>query len=414
MIKLNPCIDEDGVIRCDGRLRFAEFLPYDTRCPIILPRGHWVTKLIVKNYHERANHAAGVNFILCQLSERFWIIAAREEIREWDHECNECKKRRNKPACQIMAPLPKTRLRFTFRPFAQTAVDFAGPLYTVQGRRKPRQKGWLCLFTCLETRAVHLEMAWGLDTDTFLNAFTRFTSRRGVPKEVISDRGTNFVGAVGELKKLVSQLGRQKLESKTAELGVTWRFNPPGAPHFGGAHEVLVKAAKKATYAVVRDRDVTDEELITVFAGVESLLNSRPLTYQSSDPRDSVPLTPNHFLHGQMGGQFAPESVETSTYHPRQRWRKVQDIISQVWRRWLKECVPALNSRPKWTSANRDLKVDEVVLVIQPDSPRGRWPLGRVTEVYPGQDGHTRVAKVVCGAKTVVRPITKLIPLGID
>ena len=77
-------------------------------------------------------------------------------------------------------------------------------------------------------------MAWGLDTDTFLNAFTRFTSRRGVPKEVISDRGTNFIGAVGELKKLVSQLDRQKLESKTAELGVTWRFNPPGAPHFGG------------------------------------------------------------------------------------------------------------------------------------------------------------------------------------
>ena len=73
----------------------------------------------------------------------------------------------------------------------------------------------------------------------------------------------------------------------------------------------MVKAAKKATCAVVRDRDVTDEELITVFAGVESLLNSRLLTYQSSDPRDSVPLTPNHFLHGQIGGQFAPEYVQT-------------------------------------------------------------------------------------------------------
>ena len=168
------------------------------------------------------------------------------------------------PACQIMAPLPKARLRFTFKPFAQTAVDFAGPLYTVQGRRRPRQKRWLCLFTCLETQAVHLEMAWGLDTDTFLNAFTRFTSRRGVPKEVISDRGTNFVGAVGELKKLVSQLDRQQLLNKTVELGVTWRFNPPGAPHFGGVHEVLVKAAKKAIYTVVGDRDVTDEELITL------------------------------------------------------------------------------------------------------------------------------------------------------
>ena len=97
------------------------------------------------------------------------------------------------------------------------------------------------------------EMAWGLDTDTFLNAFARFTSRRGVSKEVISDRGTNFVGAVGELKKLVSRIDRQQLLNKTAELGVTWRFNPPGAPHFGGAHEVLVKAAKKAIYAVAGD-----------------------------------------------------------------------------------------------------------------------------------------------------------------
>ena len=137
-----------------------------------------MTKLIVKTNHERGNHAARLDFTLCHLSERFWIIAAREEIREWDRECNDCKRRRSKPAFQIMATLPKARLRFTFKPFAQTALDFAGPLYTIQGRRKPRQKRWLCLFTWLETRAVHLEMAWGLDTDTLLNAFARFTSRR--------------------------------------------------------------------------------------------------------------------------------------------------------------------------------------------------------------------------------------------
>ena len=107
---------------------------------------------------------------------------------------------------------------------------------------------------------------------------------------MISDRDRNFVGAVGELKKLVSQLDRQKLEKKTAVLGVRWRFNPAGAPQFGGTHKVMVKASKKATYAAVRDRDVNDEELITVFSGVEFLLNYRPLTYQSSDPRDSVPF----------------------------------------------------------------------------------------------------------------------------
>ena len=177
---------------------------------------------------------------------------------------------------------------------------------------------------------------------------------------------------MGELRKLISQLDRQQLQNKAVELGVTWRFNRPAAPHFGGAHEVMVKGAKNAIYAVVGDRDVTDEELITMFAGVESLLNSHPLTYQSSDPRDDVPLTSNNFLHGQMGGQLAPDSAETTTFHPSQRWRKVHNIISRVWRRWLKECVPALNSRPKWTLETRDLKVGDIVLVIQPDTPRGR------------------------------------------
>ena len=254
-------------------LRFV--CPYVIVAKILLQelwtRGYdWVDEVLDEianktgDWFEQLKRLKEVKISRCLRSPEL-VIVAREEIREWDHECNECEKRRNKPACQIMVPLSKTRLRFSFLPFAQRAADFAGPLYTVQERRKPRHKRWLCLFTCLETRALHLEMAWGLDTDTFLNAFTRFTSRRGVPKEVISDRGTNFVGAVSELKKLVSQLERQKLERKTAELGVTY-----GAPHFGGAQEVMVKAAKKSTCAVVQDRDVADEELITVFAGVES------------------------------------------------------------------------------------------------------------------------------------------------
>ena len=134
LIKLSPRIDQNGIIRMDGRLTNADHLPCDVKHPIILPRGHHVTKLIVKHYHEKANHAGGVNFILAQLSQRFWIIAAREEIRSWENECNECKKRKTKLATQIMAPLPKVRLRFTYRPFDQSVVDYAGPFITVQGR----------------------------------------------------------------------------------------------------------------------------------------------------------------------------------------------------------------------------------------------------------------------------------------
>ena len=350
--------------------------------------------------------------MLAQVSQRFWIIAGREEIREWENECSTCQKRRNKCAAQIMAPLPEVRLRFTYRAFDQVAVDYAGPFITVQGRGRQRLNRWLCVFTCLSTRAVHLEVAWGLDSDSFLNAFIRFTSRRGIPREVISDNGTNFVGAVNELQELLAQIDREKVQRATAHRGTKWSFNPPGGPHFGGVVETMVKAAKKAIYAVLKNCDFTDEELITVCTGVESLLNSRPITYQSTSPADDVPLTPNHFLHGQLGGGFAPSTGDVDV-NPKKRWRKVQAILSRTWERWLKEYLPTLNPRSKWTEVVKDLKKGDVVLVLDKDLPRGRWPLGRIVDTYPGKDSHTRVAKVQLGKTSLVRPIHKLIPLNV-
>ena len=158
---LVPLLDEDGLIRCDGRLRFAEFLPYDMRFPIILPRGSWTTKLIVKHFHEAGHHVSGTNHILANLSTKYWIPAAREEIRQWENECNECKRRKARVAQQIMAPLPFVRLRLPLRAFARVSVDYGGPFITVQGQGKRREKRWLCLFTCLMCRAVHLEMSFG-------------------------------------------------------------------------------------------------------------------------------------------------------------------------------------------------------------------------------------------------------------
>ena len=157
LLGLKPRIDEEGQIRSEGRLRYAEFLSEDALFPIILPRKNQVTKLIVKHYHEKGKHASGTNQTLAALSTRFWIISGREEIREWEKECNECRRRKAKAAKQVMAPLPQIRLRLSLRAFAQTAVDFGGPFLTIQGRGRRRQKRYLCLFTCLSMRAVHLD-----------------------------------------------------------------------------------------------------------------------------------------------------------------------------------------------------------------------------------------------------------------
>ena len=173
LLSLQPKLDSDGLIRSDSRLKHAKFLSYDVRYPVILPRKGWVTKLIVKEFHEKGLHASGTNQTLAALSARYWIMSGRELIREWEKKCAECRQRKSKACEQIMAPLPLSRLESSFRAFTRTAVDFGGPFITVHGRWKRREKRYLCLFTCLATRAVHLEIAFGLDTDSFLNAFYR-------------------------------------------------------------------------------------------------------------------------------------------------------------------------------------------------------------------------------------------------
>ncbi|XP_067685504.1 uncharacterized protein [Haliotis asinina] len=352
LLSLKPFLDENGLIRSSERLQFSDVMPYEARCPIILPRRHWTTKLIVKHHHQKNCHL-GTNGTLAALSSRSWIISAREEIHEWERQCAWCKRRKPKPSTQIMANLPKVLARSS-KAFEQVAVDFAGPFITIQGRGKRRTKRYLCLFTCLTTKAVHLEIALGLDADSFLNAFFRMTSRRGIPKEVLSDNGTNFVKASKELKELVqSNLDSDKVKGSLANKGIIWRFNPPSAPHFGGVYESLIKSAKRAICGILAKGDLSDEELMTAFIGAEELLNSRPLTYQSSHPDDNIPLTPSHFLHGMLGGSLAPD-IDCSPYNPKKRWRRIQEPLRHFWRRWMREWLPTLNQRRKWCESSRD------------------------------------------------------------
>ena len=409
---LQPRRDESGILRCGGRLGNAESLPHDRKHPIVLPRRHSVTRLIVRHYHEQCNHAAGVNHLLALISGKFWIIATREEIREGERACNTCKRRKAKPATQVMAPLPSARVNTSMRAFTRVSIDYGGPFLTMQGRGRSRVRRYLCLFTCMSTRAVHLEMAYGLDTDSFLNAFNRMINRRGYPEEVFSDNGSNFVGADRELSGLVRNLEPLAIRSKTVCYGVTWHFNPPLAPHFGGVHEARIKSAKRAVSAILKHADVTDEELQTAFCGAEALINSRPLTYQSADHLDELPLTPNNFLHGQAGGTLAPELIDDQPFSLRQRWRRVQELIRHFWRRWMREFLPTLSTASKWFAERRNLTNGDVVLVVDPDTPRGKWPLGRISAVRPGGDGKVRVVDVrLQGGKLLRRAICRICPL---
>ena len=238
---------------------------------------------------------------LTQLRVRLWIVKGRRCVRAVIASCPECRRRfSTKTAGQMMAPLPRPRLE-SMRAFDKIGVDYAGHFLTKQGRGTKKAKRYLCLFTCLATQAVHLEMSYALDSDSFINAFVRMVSRRGTPSYMVSDNGTNFVGAEREMRELIENLDQGKIVRETTKYQpVTW-INPPSAPHFGGVFEALIKSAKKAIKIILGDADIRDEELHTAICGAEEMINSRPITYVSADPNDPAPLTPNHLMVGQIG-----------------------------------------------------------------------------------------------------------------
>jgi hypothetical protein len=308
----------------------------------------------------------------------------------------------------VMANLPDCRMMEMKPIFNQCGLDFFGPMTVKHGKYEGRKR-WGLLLTCLTVRAVHLELVTSLESDAFILAPRRFIAHRGAPDDIFCDNGTNFVGAHRELGEAVSNLNSSdKLFTLLARKSIQWHFLPPKAPHMGGAWESLVKSVKRALRAVLETRCVREDTLHTVMCEVERVLNSRPLTYVGSDDDALKPLTPNHSLLHSSQSISVPVETSDCDFTSRKRWRQSQVITDHFWRRWRKEYLPTLSPRAKWKGEVPNLKVDDVVLIVDNCAPRGQWKLARIVEIMPGSDGRVRVAKVKTSSGYLTRPVSQL------
>jgi len=407
---LSAALDENGVLRLRGRLEnWIEGGDF-TRRPVILDGRSSFCRLLVDYHHRRSGHI-GREFILNELRQQYWILGARAAVRKAWTDCRHCQNKRATVAPPQMGQLPVERLERCQRPFTNTGVDYFGPIEVVVGRS--RQKRYGALFTCLNTRAVHVEVAHDMSTDSFLMAMRRFLARRGCPTKMFSDNGTNFVGAERELRECLETLDQTQIKDEMTQQSIEWTFIPPHSPHMGGTWERLVQSIKKSLYAVLQTHTPRDEVLLTLLAEAENMVNSRPLTIVSSDPDDPEAVTPNHFLIGTSGSAQRPGSFDDKDLSLRRQWRISQKMADHFWSRWLREYVPSLVRRSKWQDPAEPLKVDDVVVLADGDGPRNTWPLGRITATYPGKDGQTRVVDVKTSKGTYRRPVVKIIKLNV-
>ncbi len=404
LYRLDPELTPDGLLCVGGRLRRGD-LNQESKHPIILPNSHHVTELLVQYYHVQSCHS-GKEFVRAAIGKRFWIFGVRRILAQVRKRCFTCKRLFDKPLMQKMSDLPEDRLEPGLPPFSNVGVDLFGPIYVKIGRSLVKRYG--CLFTCLTIRAIHLEVAHSLDTDSFINALQRFICRRGQPKLMRSDNGSNIVGAQRELRDAVRQFNGSRMTAFCQQKEIEWIFNPPYASHMGGIWERQIRTVRKVLSTLMTAQHLTDESLQTLFCIVEYTVNSRPLSIVSDDPADLDPLTANHLLQLRQEPVYPPGVFVKQDTCSRRRWRQIQYLADIFWKRWKAEYLPILQIRSKWLSAKCNLHENDLVLLVDLDAPRYQWTLGRVIRTIPSKDGLVRTVEIKTKSGTFVKPIHKL------
>ncbi|XP_068158167.1 uncharacterized protein [Drosophila tropicalis] len=323
LFKCTPYLDELGVLRIKGRIDRIEGVDMDTKRPIILPQKHRVTFLIVEYYH-RKNYHLHNEIVVNEVRQRYWITGLRALVRKVANACVACRIRVARPVPPKKGDLPKERLSPHTQPFTFTGVDCFGPFEVAVGRR--HEKRWGVLFTCLTTRAVHLEID------------TSFVARRGVPRTILSDNGTNFRGASRVLKEHIERISTSAVEQQYPTL--EFKFNPPSSPHMGGVKERLVRSTKSILSEILPKAGLKEEVLRGAFADVEQILNSRLLTYVPLESAESEALTPNHFLKGSSSGLRESGSLEQSGPQLAKGYRVTSQIDDRFYNHKADEMVP--------------------------------------------------------------------------
>ena len=400
---LSPYKDSKDIVRVGGRVD-PTLVSYDDQRPALLPHNHHLSTLIVRDAHETCH--SGVAATVAKIRKRYWIIKAHRIAKVIKQRCTTCRKLEAKVETQLMAALPPPRLQPCTPPFLYSTMDYFGPINVKVGRNKTT-KHYGVIFTCMNTRAIHCELATDASATELLQVLRRFFSYRGYRKLLLSDNGTQMVGADNELKRMIEGWDENELKEFCASRGMKWQFITPLAPHQNGCSEAMVKSVKIALKKAIGEAVLTPFELYTCLLEVANLVNQRPIGRVPTGPDDGAYLCPNDILLGRATNSV-PQGPFRETQNPRHRFEFCQKIVESFWKKWSREVLPQLTPRRKWNEQNRNVKIHDFVIMSDSNAVRGKWTTGRIVEVFGGSDGLVSNVKVKTATGSYSRPISKI------
>lgn len=393
--RLNFFIDPEGIIRVRGRLNNAPDLTYDTKNPMLLPPHHALTRSLFLHTHGQLMHA-GQTLMLGTIFRRFWPLKAKELANQITSNYLRCRWIKPTLGEQQMGQLPEYRITPVSRAFTCTGVDYFGPVWISQpGRGTKRLKAYIAVFVCFTTKTVHMEIVDDLTTNGFLSALLRFISRRGTPKELYSDNGTNLIGARNILMSWHEMFNNIDHWEAVYEWcknndGIDWKTIPARSPHHGGLWERAVASAKHHLVRTIGEASLYRAEMETVVTMVEAILNSRPLVPVTLNPKDNCPLTPAHFLIGGPLKTICEPHVMDHNITHLERFKRLIALKQHFWHRWSHEYLHTLLNRHKWTEQHPNISVRTFVLLVDKNTKPLYWQWGRVIEIITANDGMVR------------------------
>uniref|UniRef100_A0A7I4XXG8 Integrase catalytic domain-containing protein n=1 Tax=Haemonchus contortus TaxID=6289 RepID=A0A7I4XXG8_HAECO len=422
--------DPNGIIRVVNRMKHAE-MTSTAKNPILLAPDHALTKMIIRQSHLVLSHA-GVEHLVSVLRQRYFIPSIRTLVRSIIRQCVPCQRQQ---ACPYKYPnppdLPFERVTRS-RPFQRIDLDYFGPLQASIQSMEAR-KVWVCLFTCMTTRALHLELVHDNSSSEFLFAFRRFMARRGVPDHVISDNAPTFKLGKDILTNDLLEFEHDSAVQQFATQNVLrWKFITPFSPWKGGFYERLIGIVKRALKKTIHRNTLNIRSLETLLIEIEAALNTRPLTTVTVPATGElttlrpIDLINPYYYQGHFLSPLGPSFSDFQYYVPSDSETKqslkaqhecLLSTLDHFWSLWKKDYLQVLAERTqsvaKGARGSRSWPtLGEVVLIAQDNVPRTLWPLAIITRLNKSQDGVLRSVQVKTGKNTYPdRSINQLIPL---
>ena len=405
LVKHSLIVDELGFLRTITRFDYSHVKEFEERRPIVLAHHCPIVELYVLHLHDKFYHA-GPTFIMGMLNREFYLVHGKKEVKRILLKCfhRGCLK----PVAlgdQQMAPLPATRID-NMTCYHNVSVDLFGPIVIKahENNDKVTKKVYGCIFTCLVSRGIHLELMPSMGTDAFLDAFRKFCARKGCPTEMYSDNALYFKAADKELRALFSSISWSKISNYAREKGITWTFSVPLAPFKNGVTERLVQTVKRPLRKLLAGHLMTFSQLEVILIEIEAMVNCRPLAELAQT--GTKVLTPSE-LHIGRPLSILPLPKKAPTLNYTAHWKRRKLLMQKFWSIWQHEYLNSFRIRKRWTNP-RELDLLHKLVITNDKASFNEWKIGRIIRILPSKDNLVRNVEVLLPNGPLIRPIQQL------